>query len=145
MVRFRLAVCFLYIGLATLCYTAANPVTKHCIFSVIVLLYHCSDSKMQPDLLAQLSEKSILSQQQVFISTGLNLSPENTHIHKTTKHFFIEIKWLSCSRAAHSETPLNRPWTVYLFSLGCLVDNQLICNDDMPKRPKWGHSLRLCW
>lgn len=36
-----LAACFLCIGLATSCYTAANQVIKHFKRSLIILVYHC--------------------------------------------------------------------------------------------------------
>ena len=107
-------------------------------------------SEMQPRHLAQLSKQpycifsKYLSLQH---SICIQKPKQNTHIHKTPKRIFKQNDWATVERH-----PVNLLWsTLGLFiclsphSLGCLVDNQLICNDNMPKRLKWGHSLRLCW
>lgn len=142
-----LGVCFLCIGLATLCYTAANQVTLYAFshyssLSLFPQILKCSPStwhNSQNNLFSTLYNSKYVSLQH---SICIQKPKQNTHIHKTTKYIFKQNDWATVEQHIG-----NLLWsTLGLFiCLGCLVDNQLICNDNKPKRLKWGHSLRLCW
>ncbi len=93
-----LAVCSLCIGLATLCYTAANQATKHCILSVIILGYYCfirfwNAAKALGTSVKTTYFPTLYKSKYLSLQHSICTQKQKTHIRKTTKHIFKQNDW----------------------------------------------------